>query len=172
MQQWEDITNIILITSIVILGIFVLVGLAQLISRRSLKKVDKQLLWLPVPLLLMVIVYFVFDKLLILHTRPDGSGESSFPSTHVMVVATIFFTLTVALPQYVKSKATRIIIELLMLVLIALVSFGRVEANKHWVIDVIGAVVFAFIFSEIYYLLVKRKSKKVKKHEQHIHKNH
>jgi len=159
-MQWELITNIILITSIITLAVFALLGLYQWISRKSIKKVDRQLLWMPVPLILMVITYLLFQYVFILSTRPNGSGEPSFPSTHVMVVATIFFIAMMILPKYVKSKPMRIILDILMIVMISLTSVGRVAADMHWVLDVVGAVVFAFIFTEIYYLIIHRKKKK------------
>ena len=115
---------------------------------------------MPLPLALMVITYFIFDKLLIVSVRPNGSGESSFPSTHSMVVATIFFMVTIILPKYVKSKKLRIVLELLMFIGISLTCTGRVLANLHWPLDVIGALVFAFIFTEIYYQIIKKKKTK------------
>ena len=158
-MEWDKITNIILITSFIVLGVFVALGIYQWITRKSLKKVDKNILYMPIPLALMAIVYFIFDKLLILNTRPDGSGEPSFPSTHAMVVTTIFFLVTLNLNKYVKSKVLRNVIDVVMFILIALTCTGRVLANKHWPIDVIGAIAFAFIFSEIYYYCIKKKSK-------------
>jgi undecaprenyl-diphosphatase len=143
--------------------VFALLALYQWISRRSLKKVDKQLRWMPLPLALMAIVYLIFDKLWIVSTRPNGSGEPSFPSTHVMVVATIFFITTLILPKYIKNKAARIVLELIMFILISLTCTGRVLGNFHYVIDVIGGLIFAFVFSEIYYQIVrKKKDKKTK----------
>lgn len=159
-MQWDLITNIILITSIVTLAVFAVLGLYQWISRKSIKKVDRELRWMPLPLLIMTVVYFVFDKLIVLNTRPDGSGEPSFPSTHVMVVSTIFFAITLILPKYVKSKAVRVALELIMFIGISLTCAGRVLANKHWPADVIGALAFAFVISEIYYQIIKRKKSK------------
>ena len=154
-MQWDKITDIILITSFAILAVFAGLGLYQWISRRSLKKVDKSLLLFPVPLILMLAIYFVFDKIWILNVRPDGSGEPSFPSTHVMVVATIFFLTFLNLNRYVKQKPLRFIIGALMIVLLSLTCTGRVLADKHWLSDVIASLIFAFIFSVIYEILLK-----------------
>lgn len=168
-MNWDTITNIILISSFAVLAIFVVLAIIQWISRKSIKKIDKQLLWMPIPLIVMIIVYLVFDKLLpqifpdAMPTRPDGSGEYSFPSTHVMVVTTIFFIVSTALPKYIKSKTVCIIFDIVMFALASLVATGRVLANKHSVIDVIGAVVFAFIFLEIYILCLKKHKKTTKK---------
>lgn len=155
-MQWAKITDIILVASLAILAVFAILGLCQWITRKSLKKVDNPLLWMPFPLTLMATTYFVFDKILVWNTRPNGSGEPSFPSTHTMVVATIFFCVAIILPQYVKSKIARVIIDSLMLALLALVCVGRVAANMHWTSDVIGGLIFAAIFAVIYYLIIRR----------------
>ena len=155
-MQWDIATNIILVASLAALAIFAFLALIQWIQRKSLKKVDRPLLLMLVPLLLMVITYFIFDKFLILNTRPDGSGEPSFPSTHVMVVATIFYLIAIILPNYVKSKTACVLLDVLMFILIILVSIGRVFANKHWISDVVGALIFAAIFALIYYLTLRR----------------
>ena len=156
MEMWELITNIVLISSLITLGAFTVLGLYQWISRKSLKKVDKQLLFMPIPLAFMAATYLIFDKFWVLNTRPNGSGEPSFPSTHVMVAATIFFLAILALPKYIKSLAARIILSLMMLSLIALMCAGRVLANMHWISDVIGGLIFAATFAAIYYLTTRR----------------
>ena len=155
-MQWSKITDIILIASIAVLGVFAILGFCQLVRRKSLKKVDKPLLAMLIPLVLMAITYFIFDKFIVLNIRPNGSGEPSFPSTHTMVVATIFLLTAIILPNYIKSKTTRVIMDIVMLLFIALVSVGRVLANMHWVSDVVGGLIFAVIFAVIYYLILRR----------------
>ncbi len=167
LMEWENVTNITLLTSFAVLAVFVGLGLYQWITRKSLKKVDRRLLLMIVPLILMVITYFVFDKIIIVNTRPDNSGEPSFPSTHVMVVATIFFLATLNLNKYVKQKSLRLVCEIIMFILLSLTCTGRVLANKHWITDVLAGLAFAFVFSEIYYLLIKKR----KKHEQRLHED-
>ena len=155
-MQWDKISDIILISSLAVLAVFAILGLFQLFSRKSLKKVDPELTWMVLPLALMAIVYYVFDHFLIWNTRPNGSGEPSFPSTHVMVVATIFLLVAIALPRYVKSKIACFIVDILMLALAVLVCIGRVAANMHWISDVIGGLIFAVTFAVIYYLIIRR----------------
>ncbi len=159
-MQWELATNIILISSFVILAVFGVLALYQWISRKSFLKIDRNLRWAPLPLALMAVTYFLFDKIVVLNTRPNGSGESSFPSTHVMIVATIFLLVSINLPKYVKSKTTRVILDILMLALVVLTGVGRIMANMHWPIDVVGGVVFAVIFDEIYYLIIRTRKEK------------
>ena len=122
-------------------------------------KIDKNLLWAILPFILMVITYFLFDKVFVLNTRPNGSGEPSFPSTHTMVVATIFFIVALNLKKYIANIYIRIFLYIVMAVLIALVSVGRVFANMHWVSDVLGGLGFAAIFAAIYYFVTKQRIK-------------
>ena len=87
-MEWEKATDVILIAALAVFAIFAWLGIFQWIRRKSFTKIDKNLLWAFLPLILMVIVYFLFDKAFVLNVRPNGSGEPSFPSTHVMVVTT------------------------------------------------------------------------------------
>ncbi|MBR3246414.1 phosphatase PAP2 family protein [Candidatus Saccharibacteria bacterium] len=168
-MQWDLITNIILATSIVTLAIFLCLGLYQWISRKSLKKVDPELLWIPLPLILMGITYVIFEYVVVLNTRPNGSGEPSFPSTHVMIVTTIFFLATMILPRYVKNKVLRVILEVIMVAMIGLTATGRVLANMHWPVDVIGGIAFAFIFTEVYYVTYKKFKKNRRRNAKRVY---
>ena len=161
-MQWETVTDVILIAAIAVLGVFGLLGLIEWISRKSLKKVDKELIGMIVPMLLMAATYFIFDKFLILNTRPNGSGEPSFPSSHTMVVATIFFCVMLALPKYITNKPLRIFLDIVMLALITLTTTGRVLSNMHWLSDVLGGLGFAIIFALIYYFIKKHHQKESK----------
>ena len=156
-MNWDLITDIILYTSFAVLGVFAFLGLYQWIKRKSLKKVDRELLAVFPPLILMSATYFIFDKIFILNTRPDGSGKPSFPSSHVMTATTIFAIIALMLPKYIKSKPLRIILDLIMATLLVLLPIGRVATGKHWTSDVIAGLIFAAIFIVIYYLIIRRK---------------
>lgn len=166
-MNWDKATDIMVYAAIATIGIFAIMGLYQWITRKSLKKVDKAIWLLLVPLALMVIVYFLFDHVFIWNTRPDGSGEASFPSTHTMITATVFFCTAIALPRYIKQKSLVAFLDLVMLVFVVLVPVGRVIANKHWISDCIGGLIFAAIFAAIYFVLVKKFAKTTKKESKH-----
>ena len=155
-MEWEKATDVILISALAVFAIFVWLGIFQWIRRKSFLKIDKNLLWALLPLILMSLVYFLFDKVFVLNVRPNGSGEPSFPSTHVMVVATIFFMVAINLKKYIANVYIRFFLYTIMLVLIALVSYGRVIANMHWISDVLGGLGIAAIFAVIYYFVTRK----------------
>ena len=155
-MEWEKATDVILISALAVFAIFVWLGIFQWIRRKSFLKIDKNLLWAFLPLILLAIVYFLFDKVFILNVRPNGTGEPSFPSTHVMVVATIFFMVAINLKKYITNAYIRYFLHIVMLALVALVSYGRVAANMHWISDVLGGLGFAAIFAVIYYFVTRK----------------
>lgn len=161
-MNWDKITDIMVYAALATAGILAVLALYQWITRKSFKKIDKPLLALIVPAVLVVATYIIFDKIFVLNTRPDGSGEPSFPSTHTMITATIFFCTAVILPRYIKSRPIQIFLDLIMLAFVILVPVGRVFANKHWTSDVIGGLIFSVIFAGIYFAIVKQLTKGAK----------
>lgn len=156
-MQWDKITDIILIASLGVLAVLGTLGLYQWITRKSIKKVDRSLLAMFIPLALLAVTYVFFDKVWVVNTRPNGSGEASFPSTHTMIVATIFFCAMLALPKYIKSKPLYITLDVIMAALIAATSAGRVLSNMHWLTDVIAGLGFAAAFAAIYYFVARER---------------
>lgn len=162
-MDWDKATDIMVYTAIATAGLLAVLGIYQWITRKSFKKIDKAIVSLIVPALLVVATYVIFDHIFVLNTRPDGSGESSFPSTHTMITATVFFCTAIALPHYIKQKYLVVFLDLVMLAFVVLVPIGRVLANKHWVSDVVGGLIFSAIFATIYLILVKKLTKNSQK---------
>ena len=155
-MNWDLISDVILASAIAVAALFVGLALCQWVKRKSFTKIDPELHCALIPITLMVITYLIFNYVFIWNTRPDGSGEPSFPSTHVMFVATVFTLTAIILPKYIQSKAARITLDTIMLALIVLVSVGRILAVKHWRSDVIAALIFTALFTILYYFLIAK----------------
>ena len=162
-MNWDKATDIMVAAAIATAIIFFVMGVTQWYKRKSFKKIDKTLLALIVPYALVAITYIVFDYIFVLNTRPDGSGEASFPSTHTLIATTFFLCTAIALPYYIKQKSLIVFLDLIMLAFIIIVPIGRVLANKHWVSDCIGGIIFSLIFAGIYFIIVKKLTKGAKK---------
>ena len=154
-MDWDKATDIMVATAMATAIIFFVMGVTQWFSRKSFKKIDKPLVALIVPYALVAITYVIFDYIFVLNTRPDGSGEASFPSTHTMITATFFLCAAILLPHYIKQKSLIASLDFIMLAFIILVPVGRVLANKHWVSDCVGGLIFSVIFAAIYFVTVK-----------------
>lgn len=156
---WLILTDVIGLASIAVAALFVGLALKQWISRRHFRAIDRELRWALLPAGLVAATYFFFEKVWVVHTRPPESGaplEPSFPSTHTLVAATIFFMTIIILPRYVHSRRLRLVLDLVMLAATVLIAVGRVLAHMHWPSDVVGGLLFAALFAAIYALILRR----------------
>ena len=157
MQQfWLIFTDLLVAVSLLTALAWAILAIYQWFKRKSFTKIDPELRWVLIPILLLALTYIIFEKFWILSYRPNGSGEPSFPSTHTMLITTIFLITIFILPSYVKNRKLRLALDALMLVAIILVAIGRVLANMHWPTDVLGGLAFGAAFTVIYALILRR----------------
>ena len=149
----DKISDVLLIAMLAIVAGFALSGLVQLIKRNKLKKVDSEILAMIPSLLLLVVVYFVFEKIWVLNYRPiliNGIAEPSFPSTHTLIAVTVLGMTMMALPKYIKNRKQRILIDVLALIAMAAMAFLRVASGMHWMTDVLGGIIFGIDLVLVY----------------------
>ena len=157
-EFWNTFTDILVALALLDLATIFVAAVRQWVKRKSFNKIDRELRWVALPIALMAITYLIFEKFFIISYRPLASGhpeEPSFPSTHVMLAATIFFTTIVLLPKYLKNRTDRLNLSAAMLVATILIAIGRVLAHMHWVTDVLGGLAFGALFAAIYALVLR-----------------
>ena len=119
---------------------FAVLGLVQLIKRKSLLKVDRSILVLGGFYIVVMAVYILFETVVI-NYRPtliDGYLEASYPSSTTMLVMCVMPTAMMQLRDRIKNKA---FIRCVMIAIAAFVAFmviGRLVSGVHWVTDIIG----------------------------------
>ena len=132
---------------------YAIVGLIQLIKRKSIKKVDKSIILLGCFYVLMVIIYFGFEKLH-LNYRPiliDGKLDPSFPSTHVLLALFIGVSgILINKELFKKPLIINIVITLLVVSMIVI----RTISGMHWLTDVVGALLIDSTLLYIFYSLI------------------
>ncbi len=147
--EYDAVSDFLLYTSFMLVVIFAINGLYQLIKFKSLKKVDGKIISFGIIMVLMVIVWILFDKLIIINYRPiliDGKLEGSFPSTHVMVVTFIYLATPAFLQIKNKTRLFKIVIYIVIAIAIILVSVTRILSSMHWFTDVIGGIIIGLFF--------------------------
>ena len=143
--------------SILVLCVFALLGAAQLIRRRSLKKVDRQILAMGGLFVLTLILYVFFEKVVVNFRPvilPDEAGpEASFPSSHTMLVMVILGSVCMVLKKYVRSPGLCTVLRLLCILLILAMICGRLLCGCHWFTDILGGVLVSaamlFLFAAV-----------------------
>ena len=133
-----------LIPVAVILG-FGSLGLAQWISRKKLRKVDRSILVLGGFYLVVMAFYLLFEYLVI-NRRPvliEGCLEASYPSSTTMLVLCVMPTALLQLKQRIKIPLLRKTVCTAIAAFTAFMVMGRLIGGVHWLTDIIGGALLS-----------------------------
>lgn len=122
---------------------FAVFFLIQLIQRKSLSKVDRNLSVLIMLYILTASLYLLFDKVLIINYRPvirDKGLESSFPSTHVMIAWVVMVSAVDQWNIYIKNENLKIAAIACSLLVMLVVIVARMFSGVHWLTDILGGI--------------------------------
>ena len=139
------VTDWLGLVPIAVCGIFGLLGLIQLIQRRSIKKVDMDILLLGIYYVIVILAYLIFEMIPI-NYRPiliEGAKEASYPSSTTLLVLSVMPTLVFQANRRVKDPLARRVILVFTVVFSALMVIGRTVAGVHWLSDIIGSVLLS-----------------------------
>ena len=148
------ITEILGLIAISIVGIYAVIGLYQLIKRKSLFKVDKELYILCGLYVLMGGVYVFFENFII-NYRPiliDNVLEASYPSSHTILAICICISSLIVSRNYLRQKYQKIVDILTILLLLGII-LGRVISGVHWISDILGGLLISCTLLMYFYTL-------------------
>ncbi|MBR2834071.1 MAG: phosphatase PAP2 family protein [Bacilli bacterium] len=156
-ELWYNITEYLALIPIFMVFVYALIGLKQLIERKSLFKVDRELLALGIFYIVVIAVYLFFE-LFIVNYRPvlmDGELEASYPSSHTLIALCLCMgSVLINKVKYNRYPITRIINLVLFITMVVLV-VGRILSGVHWFSDIIGGVVISSAIVMMYYSYLK-----------------
>ena len=124
---------------------FGLFGLIQWIKRRSLLRVDPDILLLGIYYLAVIFGYLLFEMVPI-NYRPiliDGNLEASYPSSTTLLVLSVMLTLKFQADRRVISAVLRKAITVFVIVFAAFMVIGRLISGVHWATDIVGSVLLS-----------------------------
>ncbi len=151
-----DITKYLGLIPIFMAICYGLVGLYQLVKRKSIKKVNKKLIALGVFYVVFVLIYVFFEKVAI-NYRPfliDGEAEASYPSTHTLLAICICGSSLMISKYIFKENIVNILNKLTWIVMILIV-LGRIISGVHWISDIVGGIIISlFMLSSLYTVLL------------------
>lgn len=147
-----------------IVGIFGLTGFIQLVSRRSFKKVDKEIYALGGLYVVTFGLYVFFEKFIINYRPIIMSGETeleaSYPSSHTMLACVILGSTIFVLDHFLKNKSLKRALQLIcwcfMLALIA----SRMLSGVHWFTDIVGGVIISLTLVLFFIAIISKDKKK------------
>ena len=125
--------------------LFGAVGFAQMVGRKSLLKVDTDIILLGLYYVLVVGCYLVFEMYPI-NYRPiliEGRMEASYPSSTTLLVLSVMPTLVFQTQRRLKSEGWKKTVALLTILFSAAMVVGRLVSGVHWMTDIVGSVLLS-----------------------------
>jgi len=140
-----ELTEILGLLPLAVIGCFGLLGAYQLIKRKSLLKVDSDILILGIFYVFVLAVYVLFE-VVVINRRPvlmDGVLEASYPSSHTLLALCVMLTAEMQLRTRLASEKLRNASSVCIFCIIAVTVIGRLLSGVHWFTDIVGGVLFS-----------------------------
>ena len=139
---------------------FAVVGIVQLIRRRSFLKVDKTIYSLGCLYAATIALYAVFEKIVV-NYRPivmpgDEHVEASFPSSHTVLAIVVMGSAIILARCYVKSVPLRRSLQVICAVALAATVLCRAWSGVHWLTDIISGALAGSSLLFIWFALTEK----------------
>ena len=137
---------------------FAAAGLIQLIRRKSLLKVDSDIILLGIYYILVIAAYLYFEVNPV-NYRPvliEGRLEASYPSSTTLLVLSVMPTLVFQVRRRLGNKRTASGIIAISRLFTMLMVIGRLVSGVHWLTDIMGSVLLSMGLFCIYKASVVR----------------
>ncbi|PKL26191.1 MAG: phosphoesterase PA-phosphatase [Spirochaetae bacterium HGW-Spirochaetae-3] len=155
---WYNLTDWLGLVAILVACGFAALGLYQLVTRGSLKRVDPDVLLLGAFYLAVIGCYVLFETLVV-NYRPvllHGSLEASYPSSHVVVVVCIMVTAMTQFRRRVRNGRLLRALNLFCVLVVAVTVLGRLVSGVHWLTDILGGLILSAALVALYRAVTAR----------------
>lgn len=141
---WYHITDWLGLIPVFMAIVYAFIGLIQLIKRRSIFKVDKEIILLGLYYIIVIALYVFFEKVII-NYRPilmNGFLEASYPSSHTLMTICICGSSILINKKLFNNKITKVI-NYLSIIIITITVVGRLISGVHWFTNIIGGILIS-----------------------------
>ena len=152
-----DITDWLSIIPLLFIFAFAVLGVVQLVKRKSIFKVDNSILILG-GFYAVVMAVFVLFEFLAVNYRPvliNGVLEASYPSSTTLLVMCVLPTAAMQLKSRIKNQMCGNAVAVFLYIFTVFMITARLISGVHWFTDIIGGAVFSAGLVMIYYSLTK-----------------
>ena len=139
-----------------VIAVFAFIGCYQLIKRKSLMKVDKDLYALAITYVFTFALYIFFDKVLVINLRPiimagESIAEPSFPSSHTLLAVSVLGT-AISECGKIRKKSFRVSLVIVLAILMGATVLSRLFSGVPWVPDIIAGILWGEVMMTLYQL--------------------
>ncbi len=162
---WYQVTKVTGILALLMCVFFAGLGAYQLYQTKDIKKVDKEIIYLGVIYVITILLYVVFEKVVINYRpiiMPDETElEASFPSSHTMLVATVFMTAAMKFRKMISDPKMQQIAVWACIAIAVITVIGRLICGCHWFSDILAglwiSIALIFLYRGLTYTPKKKK---------------
>ena len=132
------------------------VGFIQLVKRKSLFKVDYDIIFFGIYYIIVILGYLIFEMIPI-NYRPiliRGIMEASYPSSTTLLVLSVMPTLIFQVNRRLENVAMKKTISMLTIIFSAFMVVGRLVSGVHWFTDIVGSIMLSAGLFYIYKAVV------------------
>lgn len=131
---------------------FGVMGLSQWIRRRSLLKVDRDILFLGAFYIAVIAVYLLFE-VCVVNYRPvliEGRLEASYPSSTTMLTLSVMLTARMQAFARIRRGGLSACVAFLIDGFTAFMVLGRLVSGVHWFTDIVGGALLSAGLAALY----------------------
>ena len=154
---WYSITDLLGFVPLIIAFIYAMIGLVQMIKRKNILKVDKEILGLGVFYIIVIGLYILFETYIINYrpTLMDGILEASYPSSHTLLSVCICGSSLMINKYLFKNKNFFKVENIISILSILVIVIGRFISGVHWFTDIIGAILISIALLKALNIYIK-----------------
>ena len=145
-------------SAFIICAIYGTIGLIQLIARKDVLKVDKEILLLGFLYVITLILKVVFD-IFVINYRPvliGGELKASYPSSHTFMALIVCGSSVVINKKKFNNAFTKVT-NYICFILGIIIIVTRILAGVHWMSDIVGSVLLSFALILLYSGIITNK---------------
>ena len=131
---------------------FALLGVYQWVKRKSILKVDRNILLLGVFYAILFGTYILFEYVVI-NYRPiliNGRLESSYPSSTTMLATCVIPTCIMQLNKRMKLCFLKRVLITTSVIFVVFMVIGRLVSGVHWFTDIVGGLLYSIGLIALY----------------------
>lgn len=147
-----NLTDVFGFLIFLLMGIFAFIGVTQLIKRKSIKLVDKNIILLGAYYVLVFSVYLFFE-IFVVNYRPvliEGILEASYPSSTTMLALCVIPVAMMQFKYYIINKKVRYALNVVCSIFLIFMVFGRILSGVHWFTDILGGILISSVLVCLY----------------------
>lgn len=140
-----DLTDLLSIIPLGLIGVSGMMGLVQLIRRKSIFKVDRDILALGVFYAVVMAAFLLFEAIPV-NFRPiliEGQLEASYPSSTTMLVMCVMPVSAMMLGARIRRIGVRRFVTVAFTLFTIFMVTARMLSGVHWISDIIGGALLS-----------------------------